>query len=125
FTVPSLQVKINCCFNNKRLRQSMSQPLKFAYMLLIFVWVTHYFNSLAVFTVVGIVCITSNLDVFFFMFTATDDNSLPTFSIFSLSLLISSLLNSSFYYILPYLFPNYYMLLKFSLSYKIIFCFIT
>src|SRR5699024_10877542 len=122
---PSLQVKINCCFNNKRLRQSMSQPLKFAYMLLIFVWVTHYFNSLAVFTVVGKVCITSNLDLVFFMFTPNDDNSLTIFLIFSLSLRISSLLTSSFYDILPYLFPNYYMLLKFSLSYKILFCFIT
>lgn len=57
----------------------MSQPLKFAYMLLIFVWVTHYFNSLAVFTVVGKVCITSNLDLVFFMFTPNDDNSLTTF----------------------------------------------
>ena len=53
----------------------MSQPLKFACMLLIFVWVTHYFNSLAVFTVVGKVCITSNLDLVFFMFTPNDDNS--------------------------------------------------
>lgn len=38
-----------------------------------------YFNSLAVLTVAGKVCITSNLDLVFLMFTPNDDNSLTTF----------------------------------------------
>src|SRR5699024_5452592 len=73
-----------------------------------------YFKRFVAFAVLGKVCITSNLDLVFFMFTPNDDNSFTTLCNLSLLLFISSLLTM-------YLIFNLTLFIFMLLQYFIIF----